>query len=55
MTITIVFLSSTRSFNRRILNEDGLVSAVSKFVRIQTVQFDAIAYSDQVGQSIQDT
>ena len=42
-------LSSNRSFNRRILNEDGLISAVSKFVRIQTVQFDAISYSDQVG------
>lgn len=42
-------LSSNRSFNRRILNEDGLISAVSKFVRIQMVQFDAISYSDQVG------
>jgi len=46
--MTLLHKPSTRSLNRRILNEDGLISAVSKFVGIRVVQFDAISYTEQV-------
>jgi len=46
--MTLLHKPSTRSLNRRILNEDGLISAVSKFVGIRVVQFDAISYAEQV-------
>ena len=37
-----------RSSNRRILNEDEVVAALSKFVRVEVVQFDALSYHEQV-------
>ena len=37
-----------RSGNRRILNEDEMVAALSKFVRVEVVQFDALSYREQV-------
>ena len=37
-----------RLSNRRILNEDGLLNAVSQFVKIQVVQFDSLSYREQV-------
>lgn len=37
-----------RSINRRILNEEDIVSALSKFVRVEVVQFDALSYREQV-------
>ncbi len=37
-----------RSKNRRILNEDGLVAALSKLVKVQVLQFDALSYREQV-------
>lgn len=39
-----------RSINRRILNEEDIVSALSKFVRVEVVQFDALSYREQVAQ-----
>ena len=38
-----------RSTSRRILNEDEVVAALSKFVQVEVVQFDALSYREQVG------
>ena len=40
-----------RSGNRRILNEEEVVAALSKFVRVEVVQFDALSYREQVTHS----
>ena len=37
-----------RSGNRRILNEEEIVAALSKFVRVEVVQFDILSYREQV-------
>jgi hypothetical protein len=44
-----------RSGNRRILNEEEVVSALSKFVRVEVVQLDALSYREQVAQMQQFT
>ena len=37
-----------RSGSRRVLNEDEVVEALSKFVHVEVVQFDALSYREQV-------
>ena len=40
-----------RSGSRRILNEEEVVIALSKFVKVEVVQFDALSYREQVSPS----
>ena len=44
----VLSIANSRSLSRRVLNEDALVNAVSKFVKIQAVHFDALSYAEQV-------
>ena len=37
-----------RSSNRRILNEEEVVTALSTFVRVEVIQLDALSYREQV-------